>query len=511
MVNLLENESIMKCFISSKVMEIDAYTIKHEPIASIDLMERASRQLYVWIKAHVSKDRHVNVFCGPGNNGGDGLALSRMLTQDGYDISVFLVRLGDALSADCQTNYKRLEDINFSVCHIRKSEDIPVIAPDTVIVDAIFGSGLSRPVEGLPAQVIKALNQVPAMRIAIDTPSGLFGEDNADNTGVIFQADHSLTIQFPNISFFMPENSPYAGQWHIMPIGLHPKAIEKTASPYYLLEDADIRQIINKRDKFAHKGHFGHALLIAGSYGKTGAAVLAAKACLRAGTGLLTVHVPRNAYAILQSTVPEAMLSIDQSEIIFTQIPDLKGYSAVGAGPGMGTKSNSQKALMKLIDSSESPLLLDADALNILAQSPEYLERLPEHSILTPHPKEFQRIFGKTVDRFAAMQLQRKMSKKYGLIIVLKGAHTSISLPDSTCYFNNTGNPGMATGGTGDVLTGIILGLIAQSYTPTEAALAGVWIHGAAGDMAEQKLGQHALIAEDILNFAGQAFKTYES
>jgi len=333
------------------------------------------------------------------------------------------------------------------------------------------------------------------------------GEDNTDNSDHIIRADFTLTFQFPKISFLFAENEQYVGQWKVLSIGLHPDGIEKEESPYHWLERYEVKEMIPVRSKFEHKGTLGHALLIAGSYEKMGAAVLASKACLRAGVGLLTTHIPRLGYSILQTAVPEAMASVDQHDSVFTEFPKLEAYSAIGVGPSLDQKQNTRKALCALLESAKVPLVIDADALNILSLQKEWLDKLPAGSILTPHPGEFRRLVSDSENSYQSIQKQLEFSKKYRCVVVLKGACTSVSLPDGRLFFNSTGNPGMATAGSGDVLTGVILGLLAQGMSPEEAALTGVFIHGLAGDVAAKNRSEFSLIAGDIVEEMGEAFR----
>jgi len=447
-------------------------------------------------------------FAGPGNNGGDALAIARQLANLDFQCEVFLLDFEKELKGSPAINWKRLEEMGkVKLAKIRNMKDFPRIEPADILIDGLFGSGLSRPLEGLPAELVKKMNDLPNITVAIDIPSGLMGEDNKENnTENIVRADFTLTFQFPKVSFLFAENEPFTGKWEVLPIGLHPEGIAQTPSDFQFVEKKDVKGMIPARTKFAHKGTFGHALLIAGSYGKMGATVLASKACLRAGVGLLTTHVPHFGYTIIQTTVPEAMVSIDDHDSIFTGIPDLNPFNAIGAGPGIGMKSNTKKALTELIENAKVPLVLDADALNILSENKEWLKELPEKSILTPHPGEFKRLVGKTANSWERIEKQRQMAKEFKIILVLKGAFTTIALPDGKLFFNSTGNPGMATAGSGDSLTGIILGLLAQRIPSEHAAIAGVFLHGLAGDMASRIKSEHALIAGDIIEFLGEAF-----
>ena len=498
----------MKIFTTKQIAEIDLYMIKHEPIADIDLMERASLQITNWVIQHISNEKKLMVFAGPGNNGGDALAIARQLAEYDYLCEVFLIDLGTDLKGSPAVNWERLESLGkVKLTKIEKESEIPIIPHNAVVIDGIFGSGLSRPLDGITRKIASTINASGAFVLAIDIPSGLFGGDNSQNNlDLAVQADKTLTFQFPKLSFFFPEHDEIIGEWEVLPIGLHTEVIQTYRTPFHFLNEEFVSTLIIKRKKFSHKGTFGHALLIAGSYGKMGAAILASKACLRAGVGLLTTHIPHNGYPIIQVAVPEAMCSIDASDLMFTEFPDLDLFSAVGIGPGLGIKPNSQRGLKELLMAKPVRLVLDADALNILAQHPEWMEKLPENSILTPHPKEFERLFGKTSDSWTRMQLQIEFSKKYKVIIILKGAHTCISLSSGEIYFNTTGNPGMATAGSGDVLTGLILGLLSQEYSPMQAALLSVYLHGLSGNLAEKQVGQEALISGDLIDYLGLAF-----
>lgn len=499
----------MKLFTCRQISEIDKLTMQLEPIESIDLMERASLAAADWIMENIGNDRPFYIFAGPGNNGGDALVVARSLAWCGFDCTVFIATFGRGLKDDPALNLNRLANQNKTQIYEISSEDrIPEIPENVVVIDGLFGSGLNKPISGAAKQLVQKINQSGAKIISIDIPSGLFGEDNTHNDlSAIIRATYTLTFQFPKISFLFPENEPFTGRWEVIPIKLHPQAIEQTESDYLFLSKNYLSGKIKTRGKFSHKGTYGHALLVAGSYGKMGAAVLASKACLRSGVGLVTAHIPQLGYQIMQTAVPEAMISIDPSESVFSDVPEIKPYSAIGIGPGLDRKHETQKALKKLLQAKPQKLVIDADGLNILSENQDWYDLFPENTILTPHPKEFERLAGPSANSFERLQKQLRFSGKYKVIVVCKGAHTCITMPDGRVFFNNTGNPGMATAGSGDVLTGIILGLLAQDYSPEDAALIGVFLHGVAGDLAAAETGQEALISGDIIGKFGAAFR----
>jgi NAD(P)H-hydrate epimerase len=504
----------MKFFSSDKIRALDAYTIVHEPIASINLMERAAEQLAGWIIKRFPKDTGFKIVAGPGNNGGDGFALARILVRKGYpNITVYLLQISESLSPDSEMNRKRLLKESQVVIHtIKLASDFPMIDENDYLIDGLFGSGLSRPLSGIAANLVQYLNKsVKKGVIAIDIPSGLFSEDNSNNAlSNIINADYTLTFQLPKLSFFFPENAACVGDWHILPIGLHRAFIENEHTFYNCIQEEDVIELFKTRRKFSHKGTYGHALLIAGSYGMMGAAILSARAVVRAGAGLVTSHIPRFGAEIIQSAVPESLLSIDQSDEIFTDYPSLERFSAIGAGPGLNKNTDSRKALIRIFAECKVPLVIDADALNMLSEIENWKYNLPEGCILTPHPKEFERLFGSFSDSYSRLMAQMKFSKEKKCVIVYKVAYTCITTPEGYVWFNTSGNPGMATGGSGDVLTGLILGLVAQGYSITQASIMGAYIHGLAGDLAAGQKGQHGLIASDIIDNIGTVFSVLE-
>lgn len=511
MVYLIEkfvNFADMQILNTSQVREADAYTIKNEPVLSIDLMERAALAIAGWFDKNCSKNSVIRIFAGPGNNGGDGLAVGRLLTDKGFAPRHWILASESGYSPDTSINLDRLKAMSISPSIIASPDDFPDIDPGDFVIDALFGTGLSRPLTGIPASLIKHINGSGARVVAVDIPSGLFADDNRKNTGEnIIRADNTLSFQFPKLAFMFSENDSYVGKWEVLPIGLHKEFTDSINTPWILIDENSVKPMIIKRSRFAHKGSFGHSLLIAGSYGKMGAAVLATGSCLRAGAGLVTVHVPLRGCDIMQTSVPEAMVSVDECDRCFSSPPELEKFDAVAAGPGLGMDYRSQQALFDLLGSVNVPLVLDADALNIIALHSDWMGLIPENSVITPHPGEFDRLTKQHKTSHDRLISQTEMAEKHKIIVVLKGARTSVVTPDGTCYFNGNGNNGMATAGSGDVLTGIILSLLGQGYKADSAAISGVFLHGLAGDLAAYELSEEAMIAGDITARLGKAYK----
>ena len=495
----------MQILSADQIRAWDEFTIQHEPIASIDLMERAAATCFQWIVQRY-EGRNFSVFCAKGNNGGDGLAIARMLSSN-HSVTVYVLEFGHLGTEDFQVNLARLHQTQAMIKFVPTEETIPSVPNDDIIIDALFGSGLNRPVEGLTAALVSAMNHSGNEIISIDIPSGL-SADNSSKGNVAVMAAHTLSFQCYKPAFLVAENELNIGKLHILDIRLHNDYLNGIQRTNILVGRTTAADIIKPRTVFSHKGNFGHALLIAGSYGKMGAAILAAKACMRSGVGLLTVHCPAQGNFIMQTAVPEAMVDTDSNEKINSTVTtELSKYDTVGIGPGLGTAYDTATLLRNVISSSSRPIVVDADALNILSAHHEWLSKLPPLSVLTPHPKEFERLFGATKNDFERIQLAKEKAREYNVIIVLKGHHTFIATPGEKKYFNTTGNAGMATGGTGDVLTGMITSLIAQKYPAEEAAVLGVYLHGLAGDLAAKKFSEPALIASDIIDHLGQAFK----
>ncbi len=497
---------MLKILTATQTKQLDQYTIEHEPIASIDLMERACHAFTDWFVQHYRQNKKIGIVCGTGNNGGDGLGIARLLVEAHYNVKVWIVRGQVKETADFKTNFERAKISRVALSEISLPSDRGLFGGCDILIDALFGSGLSRPVEGIYAQVIKCYNDTTAIKIAVDIPSGLMADQPSQ--GEIVQAHRTISFQLPKLAFFFPENNKYVGQWNLVDFGLSKQFLKEVDTYHFFVTKESVKKILQPRTIFSHKGNYGHALLIAGSLGKMGACVLSAKASMRAGLGLLTVQIPKSGGTILQTAFPEAMCAFDVNDNHFSSLLENFSYDAIGIGPGLGQHTDTIKALEQLLNQYQKPMVIDADALNIMSSNKHILKLIPLGSILTPHPKEFERLVGVWANDFERLQKQKTLSIQLNAIIVLKGAYTSIATPQAQVYFNSTGNPGMATGGTGDVLTGILTGLLAQGYNSSEAAILGVYLHGLAGDLAASTLGMNSLIASDLIDFLPQAFKS---
>lgn len=496
---------MIKILTTTQIRDLDQYTIGHEPISSIDLMERASREFVMWFVQRFDATKKIGIVCGTGNNGGDGLAIGRMLLDWGYRVKVWIVRGTVPESSDFKVNLQRLRT-KAEISEITTEADQGLFTNCDVLIDAIFGSGLSRPADGIYAQAIRCINKTEAIVVSVDIPSGLLAD--APSTGEIVEAEYTATFQLPKLALLLPGSFKYTGEFKILNIGLSREKIKSSQTDYFQITSKDCKRILRPRKKFDHKGTYGHALVVAGSFGKMGAAILASRAALRSGAGLVTAHVPKCGYQILQSSVPEAMASVDDGDNTFSHVDDLEKFSTLGIGPGLGQTRETSEGLKKIFEGYRKPVVLDADALNIIAADEKLRSMIPEGSILTPHPKEFERLAGKWSNDFEKLAMQKQLAVSLKSIIIVKGAFTTIAEPNGVVYFNATGNPGMATGGTGDVLTGILTGLMAQFYFPLQAAILGAFLHGLAGDLAAESKGKDSLIASDLIDFLPQAFKS---
>ncbi len=490
----------MKILSAEQIHKWDEYTILNEPVSSLDLMERAAAKCTAWIEERFEK-KVFKIFCGKGNNGGDGLAIARRLAAKNIVCNVYILESEASGSADFQANLNRLHAFPVKIQLIQNTGFLPEIVNSDVVIDALFGSGLNRTLEGLTASLVQHINASGATVIAVDLPSGMFC-DKATNTDLVIKADYTLTFQLLKLCFLFPENAPFFGDVQVLDIGLLPAYLATVDSIYQLSDLKLIKQIYKPRKNFAHKGTYGHALIIAGEKGKMGAAVMCTKACLRTGAGLVSSMIPEEQFSIIQTALPEAM-AMAHSEI---EASDWSKYTTIGIGPGIGTQKEGAMLLQAVLAHFDKPVVIDADGLNILSVNQELLNELPPGSILSPHPKEFERLFGKTANQPEKIHIARQHAQRLFIYIIIKGHNSALVCPDGEVYFNSTGNPGMATGGSGDVLTGILAGLLAQGYSSKETCLMGMFIHGLAADIAVQHISQEALIAGDIIEYLGKAF-----
>ena len=504
----------MKIFTSAQIHELDKYTIEHEPISSLNLMERAAKAITRSIEEEWSNRTPIVVFAGPGNNGGDALAVSRLLAEDGYQVSVYLFNVHNKLSADCAANKKRLvESKRIKLfTEVTLNFDPPQLTERTLVIDGLFGSGLNKPLAGGFAAMVKYINQSPAKVVSIDIPSGMMCEDNTYNIHAnIIRADLTLTLQQKKLAMLLADMQQYLGRLKVLDIRLSPEFIRQSDCKYRLLEENDIRHLLVARNDFVHKGNMGNALIIAGCYGMTGAAILATKACLRAGVGKVTTHTPKRNYDIMQISVPEAVLQLDHEETCFSEPTETENFNAVGIGPGLGTNEGTAIALIAQIRRTLCPLVIDADALNILASHRAWMQQLPKNIILTPHPKELDRLAGNaSTNSYERLAKACELAERLQGFVILKGHYSALCLPDGHIEFNSTGNSGMATAGSGDVLTGIITALLARGYKQADACRLGMYLHGLAGDLAIKDIGKESLIASDLINYLPKAFLRLE-
>lgn len=501
----------MKILTAAQIHELDKYTIEHEPIKSVDLMERAAKAITRAVAEEWTTHTPVVVFAGPGNNGGDALAVARLLTNEGYKVRTYLFNITNHLSDDCVTNRQRLLDGRHAkdFTEITAKFDPPELTADTLVIDGLFGSGLNKPLAGGFASLVKYINQSPAKVVSIDVPSGLMSEDNTYNVRAnIIHATLTLTLHEKKLAFLFGDAQQFIGRLKVLDIRLSQEYIQKTEAQYYVLEESDVRSRLLHRDDFAHKGNMGNALIVAGSYGMSGAAILATRACLRSGAGKVTVHTPKKNYGVMQISVPEAVLHMDHEETAFTEAVDTDGFDALGIGPGLGCQETTAIAMIAQIRRAQCPIVADADALNILASHRAWMQQLPKGIIMTPHPKELDRLTGSPANAdFERLHRTRELAQSLQAYIILKGHNSALCLPDGQVVFNPTGNSGMATAGSGDVLTGIITALLARGYHQQNACIVGMYLHGLAGDIAVKTLGKESLTASDIIDYLPHAFK----
>lgn len=503
----------MKIFTTDNIRNIDRITIEEEGIDPLVLIHRVAEGVVGDILARWNPSKPTVIFAGNGNNGADALIVAKLLIEAGFRPHVLLFNFnGNSLSRDCKRARAELLSLGAGAVNLTEIIDraeLPQLTPDHLVIDGLFGTGLRDPLEGGFMMLARNISESGATVLSIDVPSGMFGDWNARVIGRnVVHADTTFAVQFPRLAFFLADNAPLVGRWKILDIGLSAKAIAETPTKYFYVERDDIKAVLRPRNPFTSKADYGHALLFAGCYGMMGAAVMAARGALRSGAGKVTVHTARCGFPVLQSRVPEALFSPDPNDILISDMTPRLGWTAIGAGPGIGVNDATRAALETLIKSVKRPMVLDADALNIIARTPALMDHVAPGSILTPHAGEFDRMFGTQTSAEARLLRAFEVAHKYRVIIVLKGHYTATVRPDGKIFFNSTGTPAMATPGSGDVLTGIITSLLAQGYKPEAASVAGVYIHGLAGEIAAAREGDYGLTALDIASATGRAIKS---
>ncbi|MDN3643646.1 NAD(P)H-hydrate dehydratase [Lutimonas halocynthiae] len=497
----------MKILSAKQVYKADQATMKNLSISSTDLMEKAGLACFNWIyQAFQHAKRPIHVFCGMGNNGGDGLVIARLLAEKALDVKTYLVNFSDKRTDDFRINLERLKKLNSDVYEINAEGDFPKISNKHIVVDAIFGIGLKRAIDGFTRQLVMCLNASKATIISIDIPSGLFANQHMIDNDAIVKADQVLTFQVPKLALLIPENQNFISEWIVLDIELDKTYLETVDVKYEFITTNDIKRIYKKRKRFSHKGSHGHSLIIGGSFGKIGAVILASRAAIKSGSGLVSSYIPKCGYTAMQVSVPEVMVEVDDEKIV--QFFNFKTKpSAIGIGPGLGTHLKTKKGFVDFYSNCKIPMVIDADGLNIISEFKDLKKLIPKNTILTPHPKEFERLAGKWTDDYHKLEMLKKFSVKYKCVVVLKGAYTAVAY-QGKIWFNSSGNAALATAGSGDVLTGIICSLLAQGYTSIEAALMGVYIHGRTADIGiESEESMESFIASDIIANLAKVFK----
>ena len=495
----------MKVLSAQQLYKADQITIENGGITADELMERAATLCFQWIHNRLQGNSvAIQLFCGTGNNGGDGLVIARHLKQHGYHVNTYIINCSNKRSEAFLTNYERLKEIGVWPEMITCKSDFPEVSENDMIIDAIFGLGLSRSPEGVIKEAIQFINRSNAYVLSIDFPSGLFSDMAITDNDAVIKAYHTLTFQTPKLAFLLPDNQEFVGSWDTIDIGLDSAYLNSVETSIYLTYKEDVQPLYKFRDNFSHKGNFGHSLIVGGSFGKMGAVSLASRAALTIGSGLVTAYIPKCGYQALQTALPEVMVEVDaENELEFFN-SKIKA-TTVGIGIGMGTSTKTADGLKQFLQKNKLPLVVDADAINLLSKNKSLLKLLPENSVLTPHPKEFERLAGKWKNDYDKLDKLKAISKKYKLIVVLKGAYTVI-VDQGKLFFNSTGNPALATAGSGDVLTGIITGLIAQHYTPINAAILGVYLHGKTAELAMESMVYETFTASHCIDYLSDAF-----
>jgi len=496
----------MKIFTAQQIYNADKFTIEKQGISSDALMERAATRIFEWMHMRLQGAKvKIHLFCGIGNNGGDGIALARHLLEHDYDIAVYVVNYSDTRSKDFLINLDRLKQRKTWPDFLDSDCEFPHIEREDIVVDAIFGIGLNREPDVWVAKLITHINTSMAFVLAVDIPSGLFMDRSPKDKNAVVRANFALSFQAPKLPFFLPETGSYVNQWELLDIGLDREFLMDQDVQFEFIGKPEVLPLYRSRLKFSHKGSYGHAMIVGGSYGKIGAVQLAANACITVGSGLVSVFVPECGYTPIQAALPEIMVLTDDEDNLLTAIEFEIAPKVIGIGMGMGTHKQTRAAFSQFLETNKIPLVIDADGLNILAKDKNLLKKLPPETVLTPHPKELERLIGSWKNDFEKLEKAKKFVGTYNVILVLKGAHTITLYKDIGCI-NSTGNPGMATAGSGDVLAGMITGLIAQGYPAMHAAIFGVYLHGYAGDLCVPEMGYESLTASKLINTIGKAY-----
>ncbi len=497
----------MEILSKEQIYEADKITVKRQNISSTELMERAGTQIFNWLHKRMQGAQvPIHIFCGIGNNGGDGLVLARHLVTHGYNVFTYVVNCSDKRSKDFLVNYDKIKNVtNDWPTLLTCKEEFPEIGRDDIIVDAVFGVGLNRPADDWVKALFQHFKTSEAFTLSIDIPSGLYTDKVPEDDKAVVWSGFTLSFQSPKLVFFLPETAKFATQWDVLDIGIDPEYLLATETEAELIGKFEVLPMYKPRERFSHKGNFGHSLIIGGSYGKIGAVTLASRAALSVGAGLVTAYVPKCGYTVLQTALPEAMVLTDIDKNIITDIDYNIKPTVIGFGVGIGIDNLTITAFESFLKINKLSLVIDADGINILSKKKSFLELLPEQTIVTPHPKELERLVGTWKDDFDKLKKVKAFSKKYNIIVVIKGANT-ITIFKDKLYINSTGNPGLATAGSGDVLTGIITGLISQNYSPLEAAIFGAYLHGKSADFAVEDFGYESLIASHIIEYLGEAY-----
>ena len=475
----------MKTLLTSAQMRTaDEFTIINTPITSLKLMERAANAFVdAFLLDGYTTDIPIAIFCGKGDNGADGLVIARLLIAKGFSkISVNVVDFSEKQRDNFTVNLEKLKSNNIDILYINKPNQI-YVDPKAIVVDAIFGSGLNKPLAGDFELLVRVINDLGNKIYAVDVPSGFFtdGEMSASYNGI--RAFKTICFQRPKINFYFPESSAATKCFSTVNIGLSEKYLMNVATTFFLTEKKDIKKMLKPRQIFSHKGTYGHALVVAGNENTMGAALLCSTGCLGAGVGLTTACIPQSGLTALNTLLPEVM-AMPRDD--YTNVENSGKFQVIAIGPGLGVSAAHSRLLGNLLSLDKS-LVIDADALNMLSNEKEWLEKIPLNSVITPHVKEFDRLFGHHDSWWARVETAKQKATELNTVIVLKNQFTFVCLPDGTTHINPTGNPAMAQGGMGDILTGIIASFIAQGYNASQSAIIGCYVHGRAGDSLAKK------------------------